>query len=227
MRLQLEAAWNAGDWQKAVTLLDALRLLDPSDPTLVDKLYAARVNYGRQLLLAGNTNGALAQCQGALELRPAGVEAQQCVASAAPRPTATRYVPPAPSPTTPSQPFDMLVAVRGYQPWGRPNPTCADGFNDQSAVRKFLVDLTITNRSTQAVEWTVNFYSGSKNLYSCVFGRQPGGPIPELPPSSTTTVTFAAFTELNESVTDLSVWLYYTHITACFAPGDGHRVPCP
>jgi hypothetical protein len=41
------------------------------------------------------------------------------------------------------------------------------------------------------------------------------------------TVTFAAFAEPSEYVTDMSPWLNYSQFTACFVPYDGRQVSCP
>lgn len=241
LRAQLDEAWGAGDWQRVITLIEALRVLDPTDLQLPDKLYAARVNYGLQLLDAGNLQGALSQCQAALVLNPSGGEALQCVARAQPKPTATAtrvYVPPPPpsaTPTniyvlptaTPPNPYTLYLTVRGYEQWGRPNPSCSEGFNDKSPVRRFTVDFTLVNGSAWSIDdWFPTFYAGGRQLYTCYYGYNDTPGVPSVPPGGTRTVTFAAFAELSEYVTRMSLSIGNQQFQRCFAPYDGHEVPC-
>jgi hypothetical protein len=240
LRTQLDEAWMAGDWQQAITLIEALRVVDPTDLQLPDKLYAARINYGLQLLDAGNLQGALSQCQAALVLNPSGGEALQCIARAQPRPTATStrvYIPPTSTPTNVYVPpaatpapeyYTLYLTVRGYEQWGRPNPRCQDGFNDKSPVRKFTVDFTLVNRSPLSIDnWYPVFYSnGGRQIYTCYYEYDDFSGVPSVPAGGTRTVTFAAYGELSEYVSRMSLTLGSQQFQRCFAPYDGHEVPC-
>ncbi len=70
----LDAAWAAGDWRQAVTLIEQILALGP-DEAMTEKLYAARVNWGVSLEESGDVGGASAQFQAALQVRPDGAEA--------------------------------------------------------------------------------------------------------------------------------------------------------
>ncbi|MFZ5917710.1 MAG: LysM peptidoglycan-binding domain-containing protein [Chloroflexota bacterium] len=72
---ELNLAWAARDWQRAVELLVSILAIVPGDATMTDKLYSARVNYGYQLLEEGKTGEATVQFNLALEIRSDGPEA--------------------------------------------------------------------------------------------------------------------------------------------------------
>lgn len=79
------------DWEQVISLINQILAIDPDYDDMVEKLYAAHVNYGYQLLEEGNTDGAATQFNLALEIKPGGEEAiaglQQ--ASTTPSPTLT------------------------------------------------------------------------------------------------------------------------------------------
>lgn len=71
----LNAAWDSGDWPRVIDVINQMLAVDRDYDSLVDKLYAAHVSYGRQLLDAGDMEGATAQFDRALEIKPGGQEA--------------------------------------------------------------------------------------------------------------------------------------------------------
>ncbi len=87
----LAVAWEAEDWNQAITAINQILAVDPGYEGMVDKLYQAHVNYGYQFLEAGNQSEAIAQFSRALEIKPGGEEATAGLqlASAAPTPTLT------------------------------------------------------------------------------------------------------------------------------------------
>ncbi len=86
----LDAAWAAGDWPRAIALIERILAAEPAARAMLDKLYAAYVNYGHRLLQEGNAAAAIAQLTFALEIRPEGPEAlyylQQASAALSPAP---------------------------------------------------------------------------------------------------------------------------------------------
>ncbi len=87
----LNAAWASADWQRVIDIINQMLTMDPNYGDLVDKLYAAHVAKGRQLLEGGDTDGAVAQFNRALEIKPDGQEAlaglQQATAGKSPAST--------------------------------------------------------------------------------------------------------------------------------------------
>ncbi len=73
---QLDAPWVAEDWPQVITLIQQIRQQAPSTPEMIEKLYAARVNYGYQLAGLGETAVAAEQFEQALALFPDGEEAE-------------------------------------------------------------------------------------------------------------------------------------------------------
>ena len=71
----LDTAWNAQDWEQVLVLIDAIAALDPNYAGLADKRYLAHVNYGYELLTAGQCTEALAEFREAQALKPDGEEA--------------------------------------------------------------------------------------------------------------------------------------------------------
>jgi formylglycine-generating enzyme required for sulfatase activity len=72
----LHEPWAAEDWEKVIELIKQILAINPNYADMTEKLYAAYVNYGRQLLEEGNPDQAAAQFNRALEIKPDGVEAQ-------------------------------------------------------------------------------------------------------------------------------------------------------
>ncbi|MBC7235167.1 MAG: hypothetical protein H5T69_04955 [Chloroflexi bacterium] len=75
LKADLDAAWEAQDWPQVLVVLPKLLNYSPDDAELLDKLYAARVNYGYQLLSQGQEQQAATQFLLALEIKPNGAEA--------------------------------------------------------------------------------------------------------------------------------------------------------
>ncbi len=87
----LAVAWTAGNWVQAINIIQQMLAIDPHYDALTEKLYTAYVNYGYQLLDAGDTEGAIAQFYLALGIKPGGEEAMAGLqqASITPFPTLT------------------------------------------------------------------------------------------------------------------------------------------
>lgn len=116
---RLDTAWNAQNWSEALTLIGEIMALDPDYPGIRDRLYFAHVNYGYQLMTAGNCTGSLEQFRKALEVRPGGEEATMGLELLG-RYCATP-VPPTPTPTITIAP-DLTVTPTAY-PGATATPT--------------------------------------------------------------------------------------------------------
>ncbi len=87
---QLDDAWAAEDWPEVIRLIQEIRQLAPNEAGMMEKLYAARVNYGYQLIILGEPGLAAEQFDQALTILPGGIEAEEGLQSLfAPPPTAT------------------------------------------------------------------------------------------------------------------------------------------
>lgn len=154
--------------------------------------------------------------------------------TATPPPTATatqtRTV--TPSPTSPPPPTSVprpaisldLSGMR-YEQWGRPVEECRR-FDNGSPVRKFNLELTLTNHSTQAVkDWYPDFYANTgRLLLTCYYLYGEG--FPPVPPGEARTVTFASFAEQNEYVQEMRMNVLGKDYRRCFTP-EGAITPCP
>jgi hypothetical protein len=80
---QLHEAWSAEDWPTAILTIDEILKLDPDYPEMADKLYAAHVNYGYQLLDEDDEAAAKVQFEQALSIFPNGIEATTALQSLA------------------------------------------------------------------------------------------------------------------------------------------------
>jgi len=94
MEEALGTAWDSGDWELVIGLIEQILALEPDHADMTEKLYAAYVNYGYQLLGDGDPDGATAQFNNALEIKADGLEAQAGLEQAAtwvltPTPVAT------------------------------------------------------------------------------------------------------------------------------------------
>jgi LysM repeat protein len=87
----LSVAVASREWEQAIGLINQILAIDPHYDDMVEKLYAAHVNYGYQLLGEGDTGGATMQFNAALEIKPDGEEAMAGLqqAAATPPPTLT------------------------------------------------------------------------------------------------------------------------------------------
>jgi len=91
---------RADEWGEVIGLLGQILALNPDNADLIEKLYAAHINYGLQFLAEGDPDGAVAQFNSAQKIKPDGVEAQaglEQAATLAPTPTPV-VVPPTSTP---------------------------------------------------------------------------------------------------------------------------------
>ncbi|MFQ5592612.1 MAG: hypothetical protein ACE5HA_00455 [Anaerolineae bacterium] len=145
--------------------------------------------------------------------------------------TATRTQTVAPSATLPPVPTSIprpaisldLTDMR-YEQWGRPVEGCRR-FDNGSPVRKFNLEITLTNHSTQAVkDWYPDFYANTgRLLLTCYYIYGEG--FPPVPPDEARTVTFASFTEQGEFVQEMRVNVLGRDYRRCFTP-EGASTPC-
>lgn len=77
MEADLDAAWARGDWAEVIAILRQIETLDPGFDGLVEKLYAAHVNYGHTLAGRGELVEAREAFSRALEINPQGGEAAE------------------------------------------------------------------------------------------------------------------------------------------------------
>jgi len=116
LETQLRNAWVAQDWPLAIQTIEQILALDASRADMLENLYSAHVNYGYQLYAQGQYQQAYQEFESALQIKPAGEDAQTGISlinasgwSGTPGPTTT-YTPitpgaptvtpsPGPSPT--------------------------------------------------------------------------------------------------------------------------------
>jgi len=77
LRAQLDQAWQAEDWSRAIDILLEVRQVDPEDQNAQGMLYCAYVSNGYALLDAGKRDEAITQFNNALRINPDGTEATQ------------------------------------------------------------------------------------------------------------------------------------------------------
>ena len=126
----------------------------------------------------------------------------------------------------------MLSGMR-YEQWGRPRNDRCDGFDDNSAVRKFNLETIFTNNTEEEFEfWTEEtfvprypaFYANSgRELVACFYIHL--GVIGAIPPEGALTITFAAFCNLDEYVAEMR-FEAWPEFRRCFSP-EGQEVGCP
>jgi LysM repeat protein/Tfp pilus assembly protein PilO len=113
----LGTAWESNEWERAIGLIEQILALEPDYDDMTEKLYAAYVNYGDQLLREGNPDGAKAQFENALEIKADGSEALAGLEQAAtweltPTPVAT------PTSTPPrTMTVEEQLAQSLHEPW--------------------------------------------------------------------------------------------------------------
>lgn len=88
LQVQLDEAWQQQDWPEVINLINGILLEDSTNAAMVEKLYAAYVNYGYQLAGSGNLSAAMVQFETAVGLIPGRGEAELALQSLRP-PTAT------------------------------------------------------------------------------------------------------------------------------------------
>ncbi|MCD6302588.1 MAG: LysM peptidoglycan-binding domain-containing protein [Anaerolineae bacterium] len=99
---QINAAWNARDWPLVLDLIDQVIAIDPNYDDIQSKRYYALINYGYELLTAGQCTDSLAAFREALLLQPEGEEALMgldLVSRYCPTPVPGSTNTPGPSPT--------------------------------------------------------------------------------------------------------------------------------
>lgn len=90
---QLDNAWRFQDWPEVIVLVQMVRQADPTYPEMLDKLYAAHVNYAYRLAELGDLTAAAAQFEQAIALIPGRGEAEAGLQSLLPpTPTATPQI---------------------------------------------------------------------------------------------------------------------------------------
>ena len=77
LRAQLDQAWQAENWPRAIEILLEVRRVDPGDQNAQGMLYWAYVSNGYALLDAGKRDEAITQFSNALSINPDGTEASQ------------------------------------------------------------------------------------------------------------------------------------------------------
>ena len=89
----LHEPWKAGEWEKIIRIVQQILDINPDDAEMTEKLYAAHVNYGRQLAAEGSLDEAKQEFMRALDVKPGGgeavVELKAWAAGETPTPSAT------------------------------------------------------------------------------------------------------------------------------------------
>jgi tetratricopeptide (TPR) repeat protein len=84
---------RAEEWEEVIGLIEQIRAINPNYDDMTEKLYAAHVNYGQQLVAEGRLEEAKLEFTRALEVKPDGGEAiaelQALAAGETPAPPAT------------------------------------------------------------------------------------------------------------------------------------------
>jgi tetratricopeptide (TPR) repeat protein len=92
LRRELDDAWEAEDWEEVIGLIERILEINPDDEDMVEKLYAAHVNYGYKLVDEERFEEAKEEFGRALVVKPGGAEAVtglRELAGGIPSPTAT------------------------------------------------------------------------------------------------------------------------------------------
>lgn len=105
----LHEPWAAKDWPRVISIIEQILAINPNYDDMTEKLYAAHVNYGRQLAAEGKLEEAKMEFTRALEIKPDGAEAMwelEALAGGAPVPAA------APTSTPTAQPQYIVHVVQ-------------------------------------------------------------------------------------------------------------------
>jgi LysM repeat protein len=105
----LHEPWAAKDWGTVIRIIEQILAVNPNYDDMVEKLYAAHVNYGQQLVAQGKLEEAKLEFTRALAVKPNGGEAileLQALAGGTPAPSATS------TPTPLSQPQYIIHVVQ-------------------------------------------------------------------------------------------------------------------
>jgi hypothetical protein len=95
---RVDAAWAAADWRSAIELLDAFLTREPTHEVAAEKLYAALIAEGTELLGADRTREAAVYFVQAQAVLPGRGEATAALHSLTPTPTEEASPVPAPAP---------------------------------------------------------------------------------------------------------------------------------
>jgi LysM repeat protein/Tfp pilus assembly protein PilO len=115
LKQRLDEAWAAENWEEAISLIEQILAIRPDYDDMIEKLYAAHVNYGHKLVAEGKLEEAKEEFIRALDIKPDGEEAMAGLRDLAgetpgPSPTSTAPLPlPSATPTSPSQPTIYVV----------------------------------------------------------------------------------------------------------------------
>ena|GEM_PF-831838 len=155
MELMLTAAWDSGDWESVIGLIEQILAIEPGYDDMPNKLYSAYVNYGDQLLEEGNPAGATAQFEKALDINPDGKEAQEGrdrAAASTVTPLATPIGTPAPTPV--GTPVSTPVGTPGPTPTPTPTGTPAATLTVEEQLEQSLDELwAVASRGERAEDW--------------------------------------------------------------------------
>jgi len=144
-----------------------------------------------------------------------------------PTATSTNTPKPAPKPSKTPTPATILeLSGMRYETWGNPQHGCSS-FDNSTLVRKFNLEIKLTNQSSQAVrEWYPDFYSHTGRLVLTCFYVYSAEGFPTVPPGESRTVTFASFCNLDEYIAEMKMKVLEVEHHLCFTP-EGSLGPCP
>lgn len=135
-------------------------------------------------------------------------------------PTETATTTPEVSPT-PAMAVALKFANITYEQWGRPTKDGCKSFNDKSPVRKFNIQITLNNTSTETITaWFPIFVASTgRQLDTCYYEYSADQGLPAVPAGEARTVTFSTFCEPNEYVSDLTMQVQgRDYGRYCFSP---------
>ena len=119
---RLDSVWQT-DWPMSIQILDSYLQQYPDQQPALDKLYAALVGYGEDLLQSGSTDDGIAQLEQAQALAPDRQEAQDDLVALTPIPVAGATRGPARLPTsTPVRIAATAAAAGSSRDSGHANP---------------------------------------------------------------------------------------------------------
>jgi hypothetical protein len=149
-------------------------------------------------------------------------------------PTATPQPPqqatntPVPPGTTAPAPYSVIIGGNVvYEPWGRPvDPDGCNGpYDDESPVRRFTVEVILTNNSKQFIpdHWSPTFVSAKgRSLPTCIWYYNNTA----VQPDEIINVTFATHLESDDWVSALLFNELNYPLSVCLNPG-GQMMSCP
>ncbi|MGI6380710.1 MAG: LysM peptidoglycan-binding domain-containing protein [Anaerolineae bacterium] len=173
---QINAAWNAQNWPLVLDLIGQVIAIDPTYDDIQGKRYYALINYGYELLTAGDCTQSLAMFREAVILQPEGEEALmglELVGRYCPTPPAGSTVTPGPSPTGSLTPW----------PHGTPTPiylpepiryTVQSGDTLYSLAKRFS---TTVQAIMQANGMMSYFLRAGDEIWIPASGSPPAGPL--------------------------------------------------